>query len=373
MKIFGAAFSIYLLFSLVSCEKRIEQHTGYIVQGYLNGVDATTASLYDSDNELTQSVAIRNNRFTVVGMSKDVSLHRLELNDETSTSLDLFLQNKDTIHIYGSLTSFKVYGSKIQNTLATYSETIEGFKQQSWDVLAQAKHLESLRKTLDSLDQVSLTYSISQIKNSNNEELSQLLFESINMDHLSMEGLEKLKLVSESNSREAWLSEINPRIDTFKAISARIEAEKVEQSKRTASVYRPLAPIFTGESILGGSVSLENVLQGKKAVLIDFWASWCKPCRMSTPYVRNHYQRYKNIGFDVITVSEDRNQNAWRAGVAEDQMSAWHHIYDDRMRIAGMYGARAIPHMVLIDAQGRIIQDKISITQLDRELKKIFR
>ena len=108
-------------------------------------------------------------------------------------------------------------------------------------------------------------------------------------------------------------------------------------------------------------------------MLVDFWASWCKPCRMVTPEIKYIYQQYNKLGFDIITVSEDRTQSAWRQGIQEDNMLDWNHIYDNQMTIASQFGARAIPHMVLIDQDGKIIKDKISVNQLKKELAIIFK
>ncbi len=118
---------------------------------------------------------------------------------------------------------------------------------------------------------------------------------------------------------------------------------------------RPIAKEFSGTNLIGRIISLSQVKRGKKAVLIDFWASWCRPCRELSPRIKNLYSKYKHKGFDIVTVSQDRSINAWEVGVYDDGMENWYHVYDDDNHIAKMYGVRGIPHMVLLDEKGRII------------------
>ena len=184
--------------------------------------------------------------------------------------------------------------------------------------------------------------------------------------------LNELVTLADSIDNKEWLTKFNSKLEEIAAAELKFNKERVAANKKRV-VKRRLAPSFSGLSINGTNLSLQSVLNGKKAVLIDFWASWCAPCREASPKIRYLYQKYKNKGFDVITVSEDKNQNDWRNGITEDNMLAWNHIYDENMRIANKFYVGAIPHMVLIDQNGGIIVNKISAYRLEDELKKIFR
>jgi thiol-disulfide isomerase/thioredoxin len=111
-----------------------------------------------------------------------------------------------------------------------------------------------------------------------------------------------------------------------------------------------------------------------KVVLIDFWASWCGPCRRENPNVVKVYNAYKDKGFDVLGVSLDTNKDKWVAAIASDQLS-WHHVSDLKgwsSALSKPYGVRGIPHTVLVDKKGEIIATKLRGGQLEAKLKEIF-
>ncbi|NEV94067.1 AhpC/TSA family protein [Psychroflexus sp. YR1-1] len=117
------------------------------------------------------------------------------------------------------------------------------------------------------------------------------------------------------------------------------------------------APKFAGPTPEGKELALEDVMG--KVTLIDFWASWCRPCRMENPNIVSIYQDYKDKGFTVVGVSLDKpnHKDAWVKAIEDDQLD-WNHIsnlmyWQDP--IAVKYGIRAIPAAFLIDENGIII------------------
>jgi tetratricopeptide (TPR) repeat protein len=117
----------------------------------------------------------------------------------------------------------------------------------------------------------------------------------------------------------------------------------------------PFAPVFTVKTTDGKSLSLEK-LKGK-VVLLDFWASWCGPCRDDMPEVRKIWKRYGGDRFLIIGVNLDSNERDFRS-YAEEEMITWPQYFEGRgwnNTIARLYGVNAIPHSVLIDQDGIII------------------
>lgn len=132
------------------------------------------------------------------------------------------------------------------------------------------------------------------------------------------------------------------------------------------------APDFTMNDINGNPVSLSD-FRGK-VLLIDFWASWCGPCRRENPHVVNLYNQYHQKGFDILGVSLDRTKEPWLGAIEKDGL-IWNHVSDLQgwsNSAARLYGVSSIPHTVLVDRDGKIIARNLRGEALDAKLKEIF-
>ena len=132
------------------------------------------------------------------------------------------------------------------------------------------------------------------------------------------------------------------------------------------------APTFSGENPQGETIALES-LRGK-VVLIDFWASWCGPCRRENPNVVRVYDAYKDRGFEILGVSLDRNRDRWVKAIADDRLT-WPQISDLRgwqSAVARQYGVSSIPQTVLLDAEGRILARNLRGAALEQKLAQVL-
>ncbi len=112
-----------------------------------------------------------------------------------------------------------------------------------------------------------------------------------------------------------------------------------------------------------------------KVVLIDFWASWCRPCRMENPNVVRLYQQYHNNGFEIFSVSLDNNREAWLKAITDDHLNWTNHVSDLRgWSSAGgkLYGIQSIPSTVLVGPDGKILARNLRGQELENKLKEIF-
>lgn len=132
------------------------------------------------------------------------------------------------------------------------------------------------------------------------------------------------------------------------------------------------APEISLPSTDGEVISLSS-LRGKY-VLIDFWAAWCRPCRMENPNVRRLYSRYKNENFEIYAVSLDRTKEAWLKAIEDDQLP-WIHVSDLKyFNSAGAraYNVSAIPATYLIGPDGKIVAKGLRGPSLQAKLAELF-
>lgn len=151
-----------------------------------------------------------------------------------------------------------------------------------------------------------------------------------------------------------------------------LQIKKQNDAKNVLASGKP-APNFTQNDVDGKPLSLSD-LRGK-VVLIDFWASWCGPCRKENPNVVKLYNKYKDSGFTVLSVSLDDNKDNWLAAIAKDKLVWPYHVSDLKKwsnEAARAYQVSGIPFTVLVDKEGNIVDTKLRGVELEQALKTIF-
>ena len=133
-----------------------------------------------------------------------------------------------------------------------------------------------------------------------------------------------------------------------------------------------MAPDFTLNNPDGKPVSLSS-LRGQY-VLVDFWASWCGPCRQENPNVVKAYQAYKSKGFTILGVSLDKDRDPWLEAIKKDKLT-WEQVSDLKFwqsPVVELYGIRGIPANVLLDKEGKIIAKNLRGADLEAKLAEVL-
>lgn len=162
----------------------------------------------------------------------------------------------------------------------------------------------------------------------------------------------------------------SPSVQNAKNSYDQLKAQKEKQNFLGSG--KP-APNFTQNDVNGKPLSLSD-LKGK-VILLDFWASWCGPCRKENPNVVALYKKYKDAGFTVMSVSLDKDKAPWLAAIEKDGLIWPNHVSDLKYwsnEVAKAYQVSSIPFTVLIDKDGNIIDTKLRGVELEQALKTIF-
>lgn len=139
------------------------------------------------------------------------------------------------------------------------------------------------------------------------------------------------------------------------------------------------APVFSGQLLDGQDFSLDQ-LKGNY-VLLDFWGSWCGPCRAQNPHIKALHQKFGQAkfsdaqGFHIVNIGVEKSSKRWKAAIAQDQLNWPYHIIDETSslsffngEISKLYGIAELPTSYLIDPKGSIIGVNMAVDHIDRLL-----
>jgi len=121
----------------------------------------------------------------------------------------------------------------------------------------------------------------------------------------------------------------------------------------------------------GNSKSVKDIVSGKKYILIDFWASWCAPCRKEIPNLKNAYAAYADKGFEVLSISIDKDQKLWLKALGQENMP-WTNLYDDD-KVSKAFNVKTIPATYLVNSKGVIVSDNLRGEALEAKLKELLK
>ena len=226
-------------------------------------------------------------------------------------------------------------------------------------------------------------------------------YQAANGDQAKMQAVQEAyaKLMTDAQAKETELIKANPDsyVSTFVIVSSmgQMEYEQLKErysllgekakasaqgkaiaaqiAKLESTAIGQIAPNFTITTPEGESISLYDI-KGK-VKLIDFWASWCGPCRGENPHVVEIYKEYHPKGLEIFGVSLDNNKEAWVKAIADDGL-VWKHGSDLKgwqSAPAQLYGVTGIPHTVLLDENNKIIAKNLRGDELKQKIAELLK
>lgn len=167
-----------------------------------------------------------------------------------------------------------------------------------------------------------------------------------------------------SEDMKPWYEALSP------AAQQSYYGQKVKEELYPAGKEGTVVPDFKVKDRTGKEVSLSELRQGKKYVLIDFWASWCNPCRKEIPHLKKLYAQYSGKGFEIVSISIDQKKADWEKALKEEGLT-WPNFLDET-GVAALYKVKFVPTMYLITADGVMVGENLRGEVLAEKLKELF-
>ncbi len=344
-------FILIIALGLVSCNKsfkvNLQCQNGEDAMAYLSKVTIDDIIPIDS-------TSISNGQAKLKAPLSDVQdLYLLVI--EGLRDYILFLPENKDVTIVADIdnpAATNVTASEAQALLNTFNSQMSQKSEELYPAYLEAQKNNDESAAQSIVDELN-DYKFNFIKNNSNNFASLYILNDMKQDC----PLDTLKaLVSNfSDTKSIYLDAINEYID---------KQEKLE-------IGQPFID-FTLKTILGEDVKLSDIVSANKLTLVDFWASWCNPCRKENPNVLAAYNKYHKAGFEVLGVSVDQDDAEWMKAVRDDEL-IWTQVRDADNSASDLYSIYYIPSNFLIDQNGTIIAKGLRGEDLEAKLDELLK
>ncbi len=367
IKRFLTVIAVLLLLGIGGAYAQDKPEAPFLIEGRLTQAEGQQLTLINGDNhKKVATTKVHEGAFKISGTVSSPTIFVLQ-SETRELPMLLVLAGSDTLQIKGKLENFPI--AEVKGN--TQSEQMQQYQKEFVPLLEQAK---SISQRAAQLDPATDSVQVAQLRQEAEAFNDQMKRTGIAFVRYHPDALASIFVLMNA------MKTIPPA--TLKTLYASL-SEEVKNSRygkmTQAAIHRnavtaigAVAPNFTLKDVNGTPVSLSS-FRGKY-VLIDFWASWCGPCRMENPNVVEAYNEYKDENFTVLGVSLDRDKEHWIAAIQQDKLT-WTQVSDLKgwnSAAARLYHVNGIPANFLIDPSGKIIAKNLRGTALDSRLAAIF-
>tara|TARA_B100001079_G_C16365659_1_gene495014 strand:+ start:225 stop:1385 length:1161 start_codon:yes stop_codon:yes gene_type:complete len=275
------------------------------------------------------------------------------------------------IKIYkDSIRNSKVTGTKSNDDYNKYYKEANDFFVELRKIQIEARNalkdslvVSDLNQQFEQMRAKLIDYEVSFITNNNDSYLSSLILQRM-IEYNEIE-LEKAEDIFKN------FTDLIQQTSSSKQIKETIE--DLNKQKKESLPIGSLAPKFSGPDLNGNIIELDNI--NSKVIMIDFWASWCAPCRVENSDLVDLNTKYSTDEFQIIGVSLDRDKESWENAINEDKLTEWVHISHVKFwdePIARLYNITKMPTSYLLNSEKKIIGIDVKGSELDKRISVLL-
>jgi peroxiredoxin len=354
---------VALLLAIVSCKNKNE----FSISGkLLNAGDVKRVLLYEGDSVVDSSSLNNDKEFKFRRVSVDPNFYNLSVGDKNYL---VVAQNGDELVFKADLkdvtNGYQIEGSDNADKIKEFND-INAKYGKIYQAI-QSEYSSVVEKNPEAKDSITAVLMPKFQENMNGYSAEALKFALTNKDNLvGFYAIGTIDPATHEPELIKYSEDIKTSFPTNKPVQ---DFVKKMAGIKVVSVGQP-APAFELPTIDGKLVKLSD-LKGRM-VLLDFWASWCGPCRQENPNVVKAYNSFKDKGFTVLGVSLDDSKEDWANAVKEDNLT-WTHVSELKRwdsKVAAMYKVEGIPASFILDATGKIVAKNLRGVDLENFLNK---